>query len=247
MKLFAAASALSLNNKFKLIVPLAISSMLFTPVANSSDYHPRHHEFNYIGADIMHSSMKFKKDFGENIFAKSAAGASVFFGHMYNKNFGFEIGYEVDKKRKRSETVKAGETVAGNLVIVPDIFESYDTEVSRRQPYLGMVARVAMTERNFFQVLLGCSLVHVRARSLLIKDGTGPIDITRTYASSKPVAMARAVLEHKFTDHFGIRAFAGWRNTEKMKIMSQEKSALSYEVKLKNAINFGAGFTYYTF
>jgi hypothetical protein len=230
-------------NLFRAFLNLFLLAMLMVPqMANSEEYH----KLNYIGVDLVQSYMKFHNDFGGNIFAKSAPGLNLFFGHMCNKNFGFEIGYEAEKKKQRSETILSGNIVAGNLVQVIDGFESYYTTVKKRQPYLGFTAKMPVTNRNFLQLLLGYSLVNVTAKSLLISNNAGSIDETSSYVKTKAVPMLRAAFEHKYTNNFGVKVFAAWRNTKQIKIMSQEKSTtMSFEAKLKNTINIGAGLIYY--
>ena len=155
---------------------------------------------NYVGIDAVYSSMKFKKDYGDNIFSKKMIpGINIFAGHMINENFGAEIGYEVDKKMKRTEKVSAGATVAG-IFVDPNVvsFQSFKTSIKQHHAYLGGIAKKAIfDDNNIVGLMLGVSISHIQAKYNIFADST-PIsrDITRTFSSTKPIAIIRASLVH---------------------------------------------------
>lgn len=226
-------------NVRNIISKLLLSAIIIVPQMGYSK------GLNYVGVDIVQSYMKFHNDFGGNIFAKSAPGINLFVGHMFNENFGFEIGYEVEKKKQRHATILAGNTVAGNTINLLDEFESYYTTLKKKQPYFGFIAKMPVTDTNFLQLLLGYSLVKVTAKSLLTANGDSPDNFFKSYIKTKAVPMVRVAFEHKYTNNFSIKTFLSWRNTNQIKIFSQEISNLTYQLKSKDSMNIGAGLVYY--
>jgi len=191
----------------------------------------------YIGADAIYGSMKFKENYGDKIFSKKGIpGVNLFVGHMFNENWGAEVGYEVDKKMKRTETVAAGNTVAGSFINpLAYHWRAYDTFVKQHHAYLGATAKTnVLSDNNFVSLMLGISLSHIQARYNVYADENGPVNVTRTFSKTKAMPMLRATIEHKFNDKFGLRALATWRNTSKFKIKSEETPSSTAEVRLKD-------------
>lgn len=203
---------------------------------------------NYVGIDAVYSSMKFKKDYGDNIFSKKMIpGINIFAGHMVNETFGAEIGYEVAKKMKRTETVNAGATVAGIFIDPTGArFMSYNTFFKQHHAYLGAVAKKAIFNDNtLIGLMLGVSVSHIQARYNVFADNFGPRNDTRTFSKTKPISLVRASIEYKFTDKLGLRGLATWKNTSQFKIKSEENSSSNAEIKLKDTFNLGLGISYY--
>lgn len=203
---------------------------------------------NYVGIDAVYSKMKFKEHYGDNIFNKKAIpGVNLFAGHMFNENWGVEAGYGVDKKMKRNNVrVKEGNIVAGGLIDYGIGFEDYNTLLKQHHTYLGMLGKHHLFNNNIFaSLMLGISLSHIHATFNIFNEGTpADLDLTRSFAQTKPIPIIRATVEYKVTDKLGLRALATWRNTSKFKIMAEQFGSTS-EIRLKNSINVGAGITYY--
>ena len=228
---------------FAFVVALAATS--YSHAQAATDTGP------YVGLDAVYSNMKFKQDFGGNIFAKKAApGLNLFVGHMFHENFGAELGIEFDKQMKKTAKVNAGNKVAGCL-IDPNLlkFASYKTTVKQRHPYLGFIAKTnVLGDDNSVSLMVGVSLSHINAQYNYFESDLGTIDpsITRTFTKTKPVGVVRAAFEHKFNDNFGLRALATWRNTSQFKIKAKEKGAnKDTMIKLKDTFNVGIGAVYY--
>jgi hypothetical protein len=230
---------------------LNVSVLAFVMGLSVTSYAYANHS-TYLGADAVYGSTKFKQDYGANIFSKKPApGLNLFVGHMFNENFGAELGFEVYKKMKRTETIAAGNTVAG-VFLNPDPISginsiSYDTHFKQRHPYIGAIAKTnILGDNNFVSLMLGVSMSHIEAKYNKFATNTGPLSYSpRTFSRTKPIGIIRATVEHKFNDHLSLRVLSTWKNTAKFKIKSQENSASSAEVKLKNSFNVGIGATYY--
>jgi len=226
-----------------------LSATAYSQVAQAAAGTTASTSSTYIGADAVYGKMKFREHYGDNIFSKKwIPGVNLFVGHMFNENWGAEIGYEVDKKMKRTETVKAGNTVAG-IYMDPGLFtyRSYNTSFKQHHAYLGAIAKKRILDNNFISLMLGVSLSHIQARYNIFADSIpgAPPNVTRTFSKTKPIPVIRVSLEHKFNDKFGLKALATWRKTSKFKIKSEERPDTDAQVKLKNTINLGIGVNYY--
>ena len=227
-----------------------LSATAYSQVAQASAGITASTSSTYIGADAVYASMKFKENYGSNIFSKKGIpGVNLFVGHMFNDNWGAEIGYEVDKKMKRTETVKAGATVAG-MYIDPNLvnYQSFNTSFKQHHAYLGAIAKKnILNDNNFISLMLGVSLSHIQARYNIFADSIPgvPPNATRTFSKTKPIPVIRVSLEHKFNDKFGFRALATWKKTSKFKMKSEERPDTNAQIKLKNTVNLGFGVSYY--
>jgi hypothetical protein len=200
----------------------------------------------YVGLDAVYNVMKFKTDFGGNIFAKKGApGLNVFVGHMFHEHFGAELGFEVEKKMKRTETIPAGQKVNGFPVGAVQRSESYNTEVTQNHPYLGLIGRINIVDNSVASLLVGVSASHIKAKQNLFSIGGAATNVTETFSKTKFIPIVRASIEHKFNDKFGVRALAAWKNTSQFKLNPKEGG--TDQVKLKNSFSFGLGAMYYIF
>ena len=196
----------------------------------------------YLGADVVYSKTGFKGDYGSNIFAKSAPGINIFVGHMFNDNFGAEVGFEIEKKQKKSGNANWGTYVAGWEV--PDPLKcSFKSELKQRHPYLGLVGNVNINNDFFVQGLLGISVSNIDAKYTLVDSDYGFTDAP-TFSKTKPVAMARLSVGYKLTDKFDVRAYTTWRNTSNIKIKSPD-TQYGNLIKLKDTFNVGLGVVYH--
>ncbi len=228
-----------------------VSAFAFVAILSAASYSSAQasgSSSNYVGVDGVYSSMKFREYYGDNIFNKKGIpGVNLFAGHMFNENWGFEAGYEVDKKMKRTETVTEGSTVAG-VFLDPLLIDwaSYNTFVKQHHSYLGAIAKTNfLGDNNFVSLMLGLSLSHVQIKQHLFQSEAGSENVTRTFSKTKLIPVIRASIEHKFNEQFGLRALTGWKKTSKFNIKSEEAPSKSSEVKLKNTINIGLGVFYY--
>lgn len=201
----------------------------------------------YVGADAMYSKLGFKQDYGKEIFSKKfAPGINLFAGHMFNENFGMELGWEMYKKMKRSATVTSGNKAAGVYIDPAIRFVDYDTKIAQNYPYIGAVAKTnILGSDNLISLMIGASIANIKAQYTVVRTNGGPLNTIRNFNQTKPILIAKAMFEHKFNNNFGLRATATWKNTSRFKIKSKEDSASKEEIKLKDSLSFGLGATYY--
>jgi len=200
----------------------------------------------YAGIDAVYNSMKFKGGYGDNVISKkSAPGLNLFVGHMFHNNFGAEVGFEIEKKMKRSSTVYPGALVSGVLVQPGYISFSYDSTIKQRHPYLGVLGKCNLFDNTFISFLVGGSLSHINAKYIVTSSGAGPAynGTTKSFSKTKLIPVIKASLEHKVTDRFGIRALITWKNTSAIKMTAKENGTST--LKPKNTFNLGIGALYY--
>ena len=227
-----------------------LSATAYSQVAQAAAGATASTSSTYIGADAVYGKMKFREYYGDNIFSKKwIPGVNLFVGHMFNENWGAEIGYEVDKKMKRTEeTVAVGNTVAGTYLDPASLirFASYNTSFKQHHAYLGATAKTNIFgDNNFVSLMLGISLSHIQAKYNYFRDGFGAADMTRTFSKTKPITIIRASVEHKLDNNFGLRLSTTWKNTSRFRVKSEEKPSSAAEIKLKDTINLGFGISYY--
>ncbi len=224
---------------------IALSATSYSQIAQASG------TSTYVGVDAIASSLKFKNDYGNNVFSKKVTpGVNIFVGHMFNDNWGAEIGYETEKKMKRTTTFGPGSTVSGYRLTNADGNESYSSTLKQHHPYLAAIAKTNIfDDNNFASIMLGVSVSHIEAKQNQFYSSTTPgTNITKTFARTKPIAIIKATIEHKFNSHFGLRLLAGWKNTSKIKMRSQENGTSNnsvLQVKPKDTFNLGVGVSYY--
>jgi len=55
----------------------------------------------YLGVDAIYSNMKFRTNYGSNIFAKATAGINGFVGYMFTDSFGWKWGTKPKRNEKK--------------------------------------------------------------------------------------------------------------------------------------------------
>lgn len=228
---------------------IAIVAMLSTSPFYLAQAQAAGSSSNYVGVDAIYSSMKFKKDYGDNIFNKKMIpGINVFAGHMFNENWGVEAGYEADKKMKTDNIrVNSGPMVAGNMVEAGHLFLDYNTAFKQYHTYLGAIGKYnAFNNNNLFaSLMLGISMTHVNANLIILRNiVVTHINLTRSFTNTKLIPIIRATLEYKVTDQLGFRASTTWKKTSTFKMLAKEQPSTAI-IKLKDTINIGAGVIYY--
>jgi len=148
---------------------------------------------------------------------------------------------------KRTETIKEGEQPAGLTVQRGEGFYSFNTNISQTHPYIGGLFKTAITENNFISLLVGASFSQMKAKFNIFASELDNPNITRTFSKSKPIAMVRATIEHKFSNKFSVRGFVGWKNTSSFGTIKSKEAGDSSDaaIKFKNNLNTGIGLSYY--
>lgn len=234
--LFNVSKLNSNASKLALIAALSASSISYASAPST-----------YVGIDAVFSKMGFKQNYGENIFSKKVTpGVNVFVGHMFTEHFGAELGYEVDKKMKRTATIYAGEYLTG-VHITPGAglnWASFNTTLKQSHPYLGFIAKTnVFGDNSYISLMLGMAVSNITAKYHYFKNDMRDANDTKNFSKTKPIAIARIAYEYKFNDKFGLRTILGWKNTSAFKVSSKEN--LAAQIKLKDSFNFGVGASYY--
>lgn len=228
-----------------------LHASIFIFVLMSTVYYPsaqaRGSFSKYIGFDGMYSSMKFRKDYGDNIFNHNAIpGINLFIGHMFNENWSIEAGYEAYKNMQRKNVVVyAGQLVAGAPVAPGLGFECYNTQIKQQHTYVGGVGRYKLNSHIFGTFMLGISLSGIYAKFHIFDDGTpATVNVIRNFNKIKLIPLIKLAANYKFSDNLGFRAITSWKKTSEFTIVAKQATSTS-KVKLKNTINVGIGTVYY--
>jgi len=223
----------------------ALSVIVITSMASmaaNSRYINDSANFNasfYLGVDAIYSNMKFRTNYGSNIFAKATAGINGFVGYMFTDSFGVEMGYEAEKKRKKTSVVDGGKYVAGWLVPQGMGSVTFISKVQQQHPYLGITSNANFGDEGFISTLVGVSLSHIHAQYDMVQPKF-VMNQYSTFSKTKLVIMARLAIGYKLADHIAIRTFVTWRDTPVFKINSKE-NVIGKLIKLDNSFNIGLG------
>jgi hypothetical protein len=195
-----------LCNKLSLSAIAFVTTFLLSSSSNALNIGPN------FGVDAVMSKVKFKKDYGENIYPKKfAPGINFFAGCMFHKNFGVELGYEVEKKMRREATVNYPAYVAGVYVAAGGGVTSgtYDATIKQRHPYLGLIVKTTIfNEHNLVGLMLGMARSHIVTKNITVKDNLGPLNTaitTRNFTKTKAITIARLMVEHKVHQTVGFK------------------------------------------
>lgn len=226
---------------------LNASAFAFVVAMAATSYshaHTAHHGHGaYVGLDAVYNWMGFKKDYGQNIFKKQAPGVNVFAGYMFHENFGAELGFEWDKKVKKDVTIAPNQMILGQNNGTGQNL-SFKTTVKQSHPYLGLTAKTSIMGDNcFVSLMLGAALSNMKFEAVNYAIGGAVANNVKTFSKTKLIPVVRASFEHKFTNTFGMRAFASWKNASQFKLKAKETSAA--ELKLKDSFSVGLGVMYY--
>lgn len=232
---------------------LNASAFAFVVAMAATSYshaHTAHHGHGaYVGLDAVYNWIGFKKDYGQNIFKKQAPGVNVFAGYMFHENFGAELGFEWDKKVKKDVTIPVGDTVAGTTIPTVALGggnQAYKTYVKQSHPYLGLLAKTdILAEKNFLSLTLGLSLSNIKAQINNYSSNGVSVSVIRNFSKTKLIPFVKVAFEHKFTQQWGAKLFAGWRNTSAFKLDAKETANTYQKIKFKDTFNVGFGVAYY--
>lgn len=224
-----------------LLVSLAAASNVYADVNSGMLYG------TYLGVDAVASKLKFEKDYGENIFSKKLApGLNFFVGHMFHENFGAEVGFEIEKKMKRTTNVNSGTMVANRVVPNTSGFESYKTDFKQYHTYLGVAAKANLVANIFASLMVGGVFSHVSAKFSIFDNGLHNVSpsVDRSFSKTKLTFLVRGLVEQKFHDQFSVRALVSWKNTSTINMDAKEGS-YPFKVKTRNSFSPGLGITCY--
>lgn len=202
----------------------------------------------YAGVEAIQTNQNYKTGFGKDIFKKNPQDYNIFAGFNFTKHFGIEAGYEFQPKRSKNTTLVAGQASLSNEFLVGSDTETYTSNIRGYHPYLGLFAELEQCYPWFgkikYQALVGASFSTIKAQATNIAFDGVPIDpFVSTFSKYKTVFLAKLMIGHNFTDHFGLRISGQYRNLSTFKINSSGTSTAI--LKLKDTWGVGIGLTYY--
>lgn len=203
----------------------------------------------YFGIDALYSNTRLKKDFGGNVFSRRMApGVNFSLGHMFNNNFGAEVGFEIDDRNSDVIYVPGNEAVFGILQNNPDLhYALYKSKVNQNYKYIGITTTTTFNN-NFISLLIAESLSSIKAKTNLLGEIIDDIfgdpefisrDNISIFNKNKLIPIIKISFGYKNNDYF-INLFSSWKNTSKINIKSQDSPDTMKEIiKFKNTCNFG--------
>lgn len=232
-----------MKNFKKLVGVIAISA-----VAPAAFAHMDHFNEPYIGVEVTQTNQSFKKGHGKDQFKKNPLDASAFVGFKFTQHFGVEAGWDQQFKKSKNEAYTQSEEIEDEDG-VPEVFAgtSYPKwEVKGTHPYLGVFGEYKYHAWRF-QALLGASFSKIKTKYTVTRTtGIVPPDMslgtTFSASKSKVVPMVKLAAMYKFTENFGARLSASYRNTSKIKFNVTDGN--DDLVKLRDTFGLGLGVVY---
>jgi len=232
----------TMKNFKQLVGVLAISA-----IAPAAFAHMDHFNEPYVGVDVTQTNQSFKNGHGKFEFKKNPLDASVFAGFKFSHYFGVEAGWDQQFKKSKTVAVNHSEDIEdefGN----PENFSGTSNvkyEVKGTHPYLGLFGEYKYHAWRF-QALLGASFSKVKIKYTVISEtGVVPADlatgVTESDSKSKVVPMVKLAAMYKFTENFGARVHASYRNTSAIKFKVGDAGG---QAKLRDTFGLGLGVVY---
>lgn len=198
----------------------------------------------YVGINAIYNKTGLKKDYGGNFLStKAAPGLNMLVGYMFNKHFGTELGFEIDKTMKRTATNNANTLLAGRPI--GPLLGSVTTSSNFKQNnfYLGILGKYEINNNLFTSLMIGGALSKFTMNYTIISNGNniaGVNGTNRNFSKTKLIPLIKANLGYKITNNIYFNASASWRNTYNITIKAKEPGSESI-IKLKNTFNIGLG------
>ncbi len=194
----------------------------------------------YVGVDAVYSVTEFQKNFGGNMFNKSAPGFNIFSRYMFDNGLGIEAGYEAYQKKHKNIILYNNDYLAGYRL--KNLFNSsmkLESVIKQRNTYLGLLLNSNINSKSFVSTLFGVGIYDIYAK-YIVEYPLFSLQKIGTFSKKKPVAMVRLSMEYQLKDTVAIRAFILWKDTFGFKISSEEETSGNL-IKLKVSANAGLG------
>ena len=237
--------------KHYLIVGSLITSLVFHNISQANNT-----KTTYIGIGAIYSSTKLPPNFGGNVFSKKMLpGINLALGHMFNKHFGAEFGFEIDKTNKRTVNVNGKELVFEFDPEDPDlIYSSFSSKINQNHLYFGIKTKLNTAPNSFISMLLGASFSNFKLQANLfgeqIFDNLSNSEKFNyehehyIFNKKKFIPLIQLSFEHIYKDKYGIKIFYTWKKTSNFTFKEYMYNKTNV-VKLKNTMNIGCVFSYY--
>jgi len=206
----------------------------------------------YVGVDALQTNYATKDNYGSNVFGKNPAALNAFVGYKLPYNLFVEAGYEQSKSKERTVRLEEGDYLLGTIIDPGDwVITSSKTKI--QFPYLGAGFNYFMPNfpKTSFSVLVGCSVIKIRAEYKVISEQAVPnptpeyIETTRrTFSKNKLSPLFRVGVNHKISNKFGVRLHYTFHKLNNFKIKTEQSAISDAEMRLKNRDTFGVGVIY---
>jgi hypothetical protein len=211
----------------------------------------------YLGLDALKTNYAMQDRFASNIFGTVSTGLNAFVGYQLPRNFFAEAGYEFDKPKTNTATIKDFDFYPGEIAPRdnPGEFQTYKSKLKITHPYLGAGYNYYFCDScAYFSVFAGVSRTKVKASFDLIGYD---LPLTpelvagnhRDFKKSKIAPMIRLALNYGISEAVTVRLTGTWRKLNDFRIDSptsntDEAFAPSAIIKLKNGYTAGLGLFY---
>lgn len=249
---------------------LLLSFILIPGIAYNSLSYAFEGSYNidaYAGAETSIRKMRFKNNFGNNIFQDPLYTELNFFvGYKINKYFGMEVGYSLSETKINSKNAKNGLFLFGNPLIysnseldkITNLIHSRSKIEGSNINLMGFFPIASEKNINLIgSVGMGylksntmCNITEIGEKNIVLDDGlTVPVQKTAftesIYKNSVITIRASTGIQYITKHNFGIRALVGWENTHKVKIQGKDRitgNKVSEHAKFKDSITYRIGF-----
>ncbi len=204
----------------------------------------------HMGGDAQWRSVPLQKGFGDNLVKKDYLQTGAYAGmRFFEDSLGFECGYQRSNSASRTTDISDASSYFSSTLAAGTYVSS--TKVSMQNMYGAVVGLLPISEVHRLKLIasVGAGRTRVRVAANLNTVGTTvgtawPL----TFKSIKWVPKAHVGLQWMMSQHFGLRALAGWEQTAQFdRIRANNANTTTntqYFVSFKNGTNYGLGLFY---
>lgn len=236
---------------FKMLLKLSILFVFYMMSNKALAYSKYHNPIKdscksfYMGLEAIVSEQRIDRMYGGNIFPKTSQGLNISLGKMINNNFGIEIGSDLVKKKSRDRQIYFPGVINGVQINFMNQYNLCQSTIKIPKYYFGILSNLDFNNSFSLNLLVGLSLMKVKANTLYISDIFGIINDLINYNTSKVVPFVKLSLAKEMFNNFEIKATLGIINFKKIQISDNLGGATPTMIKIKSNTNFGIGFNYY--
>ena len=210
------------------------------------------HSNHTVGIDLLKTNFSFVKGYGKGVFGKNLNQFSLFGQYNLRNNLFLEYGYGY-MTSKRKNDLQAGEFYPGDTADPLPYMYKFNSKITQQFSYLGMgwnynIPKLSNTYISLLAGLAGLSVVRVNGWFEVPGTQLTPVapaqrvaNSRRSFSKTMPSVILKAAVNHKFTDHWGIRLSGVWQKLDHFKLNSKPIGA---EIRLKNCTSVGLGMFY---
>jgi opacity protein-like surface antigen len=191
-----------------------------------------------IGVDGQYRYMEFQNGFGDNLWKETYPQANLYAGLRFGSYFGFVVGHENSKTRDQTVNLSPGETFLGTNPFVGATAIRGSSDI--KGTYAQVMGYYPLSFLKSTEVFLGIGAIHNKIHlEYQFLDGS----TSRNFNESDTHAKVEFGIQKIICNHFGLRAVAGWENTEEFENLKPvENPGAATSVNLHDTWTVGAGF-----